>query len=341
MSTDLSHVTQDFTAIAGRAEDHAWAGTALLTLLQGRLAPETVARRLEQARRLVAESGESAEDVLGEPVPWAREQLAEASLAGASFTDDESTPHDVVVVGLLLAVVMTLVWGVLSLVKGHWSTDWNLAMVMAPPLLAGLVVGAITTHERLLRRRPQWQATALTALACTPPVLLLAWFLVAHPVSLGRHSSLWWFALAGLLAALTWLAGRLVPDPGQRRVATVGLDDEQWLAQARVRLRERGGLREEQIVAILDEARAHSRQAGTSLAAEFGNPVGYAGTLPVDEARTARNRCVVWLLLAVLWGGLALAEPTGWRVGMALVTGLVAALSWWQHLRRPRPETQR
>ena len=62
MSTDLSHVTQDFTAIAGRAEDHAWAGTALLTLLQGRLAPETVARRLEQARRLVAESGESAEE---------------------------------------------------------------------------------------------------------------------------------------------------------------------------------------------------------------------------------------------------------------------------------------
>lgn len=335
MNDSLATIAEDFTRIAGRDADHSWAGAALLVLLQGRLAPGEVRRILSQARDLVAASGESADDVLGDPREWAREQLAEQSLAGAAFTDDDASGTDLVVVGLLLATVVAVMWGVISLLQGQWTTSWSLAMLLAPLLLGALTTGTITLRERLVHRFSNAVSLALTLLVGTPLTLAAGWFLVSRPVPLGRASSLWWFALAAALAGLTWLAGRVLPDAMPRRVRTSALLDEQWLAEARTKLRDQGSLKEQEISALLDEARQHAQQAGTSLAEEFGNPVGYAGTLPTNPRRASARQVTLWFVLAIFWGGLALHDP-GISTGLAAAgAGIAAVLQLANHLRKP------
>lgn len=187
-------------------------------------------------------------------------------------------------------------------------------------------------------------ATAVMAAAMAPVVMGAGW-LALRAGSLGSHSAWWWLAQAALWAALAALAARVLPDPGGRRVPTAGMDDVQWVAETRTRLRERGDLTERQVTQALDEARSHAQQSGTALAEEFGSPIGYARSLPGSEVTRRRRETLLWAIATVVYGWLALDTTDGgfWRwVGpaLALIAGVLtlrAMLRWQRARRRTRP----
>lgn len=145
---------------------------------------------------------------------------------------------------------------------------------------------------------------------------------------------------------LAWMAGRLVPEAAPRFVRTRGgsrIDDQKWLALARLGLREREELTVHQIEQHLDEAVAHARDGRTSLAEEFGNPLGYARSLPGDDLVIARRTVVIKTLLAVClllavsgWEWTSSLWGSAWRGAILALVGVECVGAWrgWLGLRR-------
>ncbi|GAB2472479.1 hypothetical protein GCM10027030_03720 [Luteococcus sediminum] len=338
-----------FEQLRGEPDDGSWAGTVQLRLLQGQLDPREVDRLMGQVEQAVVDSGEGPETLYGDPSAWAEEALAEASQQGATFVDNDSSPAELVTVALFLAAVGSVMAFLAAAAKallgrGSWTVDWPVALTVLPAGMAVLAVGAITLRERLVHRLAAGWATAVMAAAMAPVVMGAGW-LALRAGSLGSHSAWWWLAQAALWAALAALAARVLPDPGGRRVPTAGMDDVQWVAETRTRLRERGDLTERQVTQALDEARSHAQQSGTALAEEFGSPIGYARSLPGSEVTRRRRETLLWAIATVVYGWLALDTTDGgfWRwVGpaLALIAGVLtlrAMLRWQRARRRTRP----
>ena len=340
MNDTLATIPDEFEAVADRPADRLWATRALLVLTGADLASPHVRDVMVRALGTVRASGASADDVFGDPTAWAHEQLAEVSQSGATFTDNDSTANDLGVVGFGLASLMALLFGLLSVLRGHWSLDWSLVMAAFPLMLSVVTIGSLTLRERLVHHHSNLVALVITLLAIVPVVVLLGWLAVNHPVPLGRHSVVWWLAIAAAMAAGAWLIGRLVPDPAPRAVSTFHLDDEAWLREARVKFRERGDLSEAQVEQRLDEARAHAAEAGTSLAEEFGNPIGYVHQMPENQVNRHRFTAILWTLLAIMWGAFTIeawSRPAWWEVAATLLT-LGAAIGAWRSTARARAQ---
>lgn len=326
MSTTFDPV-EAFSAAGGSEADGTWAGAAFLRLTMANLAQDEVRARLDDALALVRESQVPADELFGDPIAWADGQLEQASVDGAAFTDDDATPGDVIAVGLGMAGLMAMLCFVLCVVKWRWTIDWSLGLALMPALLSVLTVSAITAREALVHRMASAAAAIVTAIAITPVIVLAGWALWSAP-SLGRHSSLWWLAQAAGWFFLAWASARLIPDSAPRVVRTGALDDEQWLQEARVKLRERGEFTEGQLEGILDEARAHAAASGARLADEFGNPIGYVRSLPGDAMVRHGRSGALWLAMTALWLYLGLADgwhhPSWWRLAFAAVCLVMA-----------------
>ncbi|MEU8957289.1 hypothetical protein AB0C93_23640 [Streptomyces sp. NPDC048518] len=265
-----------------REEDEEWADAVLVRLVLDEDAPSGFAdEMLVEAHQLVAEAGQPAAEVLGDPAAYARtvasERVSEryrARIDTRGMRPGERVAASFGTLGFLLFAVFGLYW----IQDGLWVT-------VAPSSLAGfagIAVGSCLGCLAFVARsagllRGMWGFLAGAAAALIGGIALASTlaedrlFRVPAPVL--------------MLAGVGWAVGAfLLPDtridrwfaPGRRAGGTEGglegsreggLDDERWLARLEGLLRGRHGMK-------AAEARGHVREARQHLASAEGSAAG-------------------------------------------------------------------
>lgn len=267
-----------------REEDEEWADAVLVRLVLDEDAPSGFADDiLAEAHQLVAEAGQPAAEVLGDPAAYARTVAAErvseryrASIDTRGMRPGERVATSFGTLGFLLFAVFGLYWiqdglwvtvdpsslaafagiavgaclGCLAFVArsaGLFRGMWGFLAGAAAALIGGIALASTVSEDRLFR--------------VPAPVLMLAgvgWAVGAFLLPDTRIDR--WFAPVRR-------AGR--PGGGLDGGPTGGLDDERWLARLEGLLRGRHGMK-------AAEARGHVREARQHLASVEGSATGSA-----------------------------------------------------------------
>lgn len=313
-----------------------WLDDARLRLARANVAPPVMDEVLERARVLVAETGESPDDLFGPPSEWADEQVAERRSDGLPLAvpDPAASWRDVPVMGMYSAATIAAVVLVVSAIKGEWQLDYDLGFIGFPVLMGLVTVTALTVWEKTLSRRSLVVAAAAGGAVLTGGVALLGlliWWGHGHVVA---TSGTW---RLGLLVLAWALLGRLfdsvLPQKPPRAWGTPRTDDE-WLGVLAGVLRLRADMPETRVRTIVAEARAHATEAGSSLQEEFGRPEDYASQFPADEVNRTRRKAWGYTALAGLGVILAVPPNSRWS-GVVLAVGWGACAVWeWRRSRR-------
>ncbi|MFD4635331.1 hypothetical protein ACFVYR_37335 [Streptomyces sp. NPDC058284] len=341
-----------------REEDQDWADTVHVRLALDEEAPAGFAEEiLAEAHQLVAEAGQPAVDVLGDPVAYARtvakERVSERYRAG--IDTHGMRPGDRVVAsfgtfGFLVFALFGLYW----IQDGLWiGISWaslagSAAVVVAVSLLC---LAFIVRSAGRLRGMWAFLAGMVAAIAGGSAIAAAMpegeLFRVPAPVVMLIGAA--WAACAFLLPEDTinsWFT------PAR---ADGGSDDERWLARLEGLLRGRHGMR-------AAEARGHVREARQHLAGDpeagpakdvFGDVEIYAMRLsagPRRKQRIARQKLTGSLLSSLFFAALAVdlmldaERGSGW---LACYIGAFGCSAWaavgeWRELRKLRraPETR-
>ncbi|WP_409485403.1 hypothetical protein [Arsenicicoccus dermatophilus] len=338
-----------FRAVRGRAADEDWAGEAWLALvLRGHVGVEAADHALGEVLELVRSSGEGPEELYGPPDRWAEDTLRQWAAEGSDAIQDPPTRwRDLPQVAAVTAVGVTLVCALVCVLRTEWTIDWTLAWVLLPFLGSLVSLGAITTWESAVARwSTTWGAAAVLGVIAAGSLGIAALFAVtdAHPLA---HASIGWhLPLAAAYAALAWVLGRVIPDPGPEQ--TRPLTDEAWAHDLARILRTRGDLPEPQVGRVLEDARAHAQQTGAPLVEEFGSPAAYAAQVSPRPIVRARRSAIFQTGVLALCAWLAseqlvdASHPWPARVCFWLALACLAFLAirtWWQVL--PRGRTHR
>ncbi|MEL4358084.1 MULTISPECIES: hypothetical protein [unclassified Luteococcus] len=326
---------EEFKAARGQETDATWAARALMRLTMANVEASETDRVLARACEQVRESQEAAEDLFGSADDWAAEQVTELSEQGATFVDDSTDANTFAVVWLSIAGIIALLFAVSLWFKYDDGAPFN-GWLAATPVLMGFGTAAVATvREWLLPKRSAlvgWLAAAGVlggTLGATVLCFVMGKGAPHRPVG-------WWLAEGVALFALAWLAARLIPESDRAMVRARGaaaVDDEEWVRRARGALRERQDLSEEQVTEHIEEARRHARESGATLSAEFGNPLGYAGTLPGDEVLSTRRTALWWTAMMGLWAYLSIDSADWWHIVFLTLVGIVTLRHWRRHLK--------
>lgn len=335
MTQHASSIFEDFRTARGQDGDVAWAETAYgrLVLLDDVRMP-VAERELSRVADLVRATGEGPTDLFGEPREWAAATLRGWQDEGVDYVQDPAFPwRDVPAIGAVVAALIYLAFGVVALVQGGGPVDYTWGLLLGPVLLGGLVLVAQGLFERSLGRMGLVAAGAVGLAVAVPGILLLAWLFVGTADDPVHRGSVWWtLALALAALALAWLLARVVPD-APRPAARPQPSDDAWAREVGSQLRLRAAYPETRVRQLLDEARGHAAQAGTTLAEEFGPARAYAGRFAVDGRRRAVRSAILWTLLV----GVALVAAwgsDGWFIWVAF--GLLVLNTAGQWLRVTR-----
>lgn len=325
MSTTRIDWKREFSQASTDPAAGRWALRVQMKMMMAGATVESINQVLGVARDEVRATGTSPVELYGAADDFAAEQVGELSMAGATFSHPGLGYRDALQVGLWAAVLFAVGFGVVGLVDGP-TREWSPGDVVA---LLCVVVASMVFVEvwgRLARRQSQMLAGLLAAFAATPFMVLPA--VAYRRGSWGVHSTWWWFVLAALFVGLALLAGRFMPSDGIDRVQV--RNDDDWLDQAEAALRRRDDLSGTQVRERLDEAKAHAAQSGTSLLEEFGNPLGFAGSLPSQPSVGLRNSAILSTANLLAVGALVLTsgrEP--WHLVLLGVVTLASALMWF------------
>lgn len=325
----LTSVLTAYLSARGEQADQTWAEDVAAVLVLDGASPGVIRDELERALPLVAESGEGPEELYGPAREWARGRVADRAERGGVVVDSspDSTWRDVPVIGGVTAALVTVMVAVVWLVSEGLTTDYTWGLILLP-LLGGLtVIGALTTHERMLTRATRPVAVLAALAVVVVGIALTVWLLLGtRDQVLVSASTFWLGALAIGYAVLATLIDRLLPKARPRPA-----EGRDWEAELAGTLRLRMDLDEARVQEIVREARDHAARSGQSLGEEFGTPASYASRFPQD--RLARARRAAWLQTAlvplmafVAFSGL-LDEP-GWA-GVSWTGVLLLALSIW------------
>lgn len=339
----LTGVLQAYLEARGRVEDQVWAEEVVSTLVRDEVSPGLIRSELQEALTLVRESGEGPDALYGPAPEWARERVVDRAEQGMPTVDStpDSTWRDVPVVGSVVACLLSLMMMVVWLLRDGLGADYTWGVLLLP-LIGGMgVVGALTTWETVLTRRPAWMAAGAGLGVTASTVALLTWLLLATRDEVIATGST--FSLGALAIGYALLAGgleRVLPETGHRRPPP--LDDAAWERELAGTLRLRLDLPEDGVREIVREARSHATQSGQDLAHEFGTPATYASRFTRDRAARARRAAWVQTALVpvaalVAFGGLLEAPaPTGISgVGLMMVAvTLTFAILGWRRVRR-------
>ncbi|MEL4505150.1 hypothetical protein AAEX63_12825 [Luteococcus sp. H138] len=317
--------------------DSQWADAAHGELLRAGLPAVRIDDLLGEVLVAVRESQAGPEELFGPATAWAQQCAGEASQDGEDFVDPTVTAPAAVVRAMWVAALVSVFFAFITVRVGGWGRG---LYASAPwfPLGFGIAVGlASLVHGALARRRSIWLARVAALAAASLVIVLTALVMKAlEDVWLvSRGGVLVFLGEALMLFGIWW---SLKPWAARRaRVVTVrgpsAIDDAQWLELARAELGKREDLPPGGVLQLLEEAQEHARDAGTSLAAEFGNPVGYARQLPVDEVADARAQVWFWLamstFLTVLIGVHDHWHPTALHLVFLVISLACVALSIW------------
>ncbi|MFF1376462.1 hypothetical protein [Streptomyces sp. NPDC058308] len=335
-----------------RQEDQEWADAVHVRLAFDEDVPVGFAEEmLAEAHQLVAEAGQPAADVLGDPVAYARtlaaERVSERYRAGIDtrgLRPGDRVTASLGSLGFLLFGVFGLYWiqdglwvpasrsslagfagvalgatlGCLAFVAraaGLFRGMWGFLAGAAATLVGGIALATMLSEERLFR--------------VPAPVLMLvgvAWMVAAFQLPDDRVNS--WFTPA--------------------RPAG-GLDDDRWLARLENLLRGRHGMTAGEARGHVREARQHLTTAPRDGRAEdvFGDVEIYALRLsegPRRQQRVTRQKFYGALFSSLLFAVLAadqLIDPqerSGWAACYVGAFGCAAwaAVGEWRRLRKLR-----
>lgn len=313
-----------FEQAGGRRADAQWAGRVVMKMKGAGCQAADVDAFLTAVLDEVGATGEPAAGLRGSADEAAAQQIEALSMSGARFTEVGLTGRDAVLVGLLFCVVLAAVLGTGDLLTHHprdFSVD---ALAMIGGIGGGIAVMG-DVWGRVARRHGPGAAIGAGLLAGAPVMVLGA--LASSRSHAPALPSWWWFVLAAGLAVAAWLVHRLLPAARPRPVVVV--DDDDWLEQARAELLRRDDVPPAEVERRLEEAIAHAHDAGSTLTEEFGNPRGFARSLP-GNVRVGFRRTAWWMTaVAVADGLLFLHGPVeGWQL---FATGLVvlSAILFW------------
>lgn len=350
----LDVILNGFADARGAREDEEWASTALVLLTLDDVADGAARRELARVLATVRETGEGPADLYGTPRDWVQQVRHDAAEAGEPLVD--STPdsrwRDLPVIGFVLAAGISVLFGIVWLLRDGLTTDHSWGLLLAPGAMGLTGVLVHTVWERLLRRTSRVPATLGAGAALAGAVVLLAWYLtqVNAGTVLFTGSTFWLFALAPAYGALAWVFERVLPETGRARGAAgsgrtprsagadddiAPLSDDAWAGEVAGTLRLRLDLPEARVREIVREARAHGAASGRPLAEEFGTPQRYASRFPRDTA--AARRRTAWfqtglmaLVLVVVASTAASGESVPWWHWAWLALAAWLAVQAWR-----------
>lgn len=341
----LTGVLTAYGEARGEEQDERWAQDVVAAMLRESVGVAAIRRELEGALTLVHESGEGPASLYGDPRAWTLARLREAPEEGHVLVDEtpDTSWRDALVVGCIVAALLTFLVMVMVLVKDGWKTDYSWGWMLFP-LASGLMCTvALAVWERVLLRRPRLVAVAAAAAVVVPGVAGTTWLVMGADRVVATATSFAWGALAVGYVVLASLLDRVLPEPGERR-STRPLDDEAWESRLAGTLRMRMDLPESRVSDIVHEARTHAAHAGRGLAEEFGDPALYAARFGRD--RPARLRRAAWgqtamVALAVLVVVVAVINrpAEGWNTLLWAGTLMFLVSTWsavdaWRKVRR-------
>lgn len=331
-TTPLEATIDDFETARGVEADSLWAHAVSLSLVMREVDEAQVRGALTDALALVKETGESPEELFGEPREHA-DALYETWRSKGLLQLDPAILRwrEVPASGLGWAAFFAVLFPLVLLVGRETTTRWTIGTVLLPVALGLGVVGAATAWASWSRRGAVVGAvgTGALVLGLATGVALVMYGSQDRPFA---TAGTWWFlVLAAVWALLSTLWRRWLdahPAPTTPPVA----DADEWARRLAGILRAKLLLPEERVSAIVAEARAHATESGRSLQEEFGTPEQYAARFRPDVARRGR---MVALLYAVLAGFyvVMLLDGFSWTyLGLVLVLGALAV----RELRRSR-----
>lgn len=337
----LTGVLAAYRSARDSAEDERWAQSVATTLALEGAGGAAIRRELEDALTLVRETGEGPEALYGDARRWARTRLSEAPEEGRVLVDEtpDTSWRDALVIGCVVAALLTLVLMVVLLLSDGWTTDYTWGWILFPLASALTCTTALATWERVLLRTPRWVAVVAAGAVVVVGVAACTWLVMGLGQVIATGSTFWLGALAVGYGLLVGLLDRVLPEGGGRASARP-LGDEEWERRLAGTLRMRMDLDEARVRDIVREARAHAEESGRALAAEFGDPAAYAARFERD--RPARLRRLAWaktvlvpLALVVAFAGLVEDPSSGWSgVSWAgvllLVVGSWVAVDAWR-----------
>ncbi len=323
--------------------DREWAEHVMGRWLLGGVSHDLITNELTQVLELVHESGEGPEQLFGGALDYVEIQLKQWRADGAPIQplEPDTRWRDVPVVAAGTATLITVLFLILEIVAGNWSTTYTLGKVVTPALMGTTAVVAITTFETLLMHtRRIWSIAGALIVVVIGVSITTATFILGndHPLYDG---SLWWYTgLVAIHALGTTAISRLLADSDEIRtraqaaapqehddgtstqdthsVTSMDVSDEQWAAQLAGILRLRIESPETEIRSTIAEARQHAAMQDTRLVEEFGPPSHYASRLPRSTAgRRIRRRWrrTLWVLAVMILGYFAFEGlQHGWEL---------------------------
>ena len=295
--TDFHAAVDRVGAARGADEDQDWALTAGGRLLMDDVLEQRIIEALDGVAEQVGASQESAQELFGDPLPWAREQEQTWREEGLALKAPQTTTaRDFTVEALIIASFYAGLFLLYELITWSWTTPLTLSLLLAPLALALTSRAIVAAHTAVTASRSHTAGVLAAAAVAVPCIALtVGVFALGNPVvlpgtaMLGLLGAVVAYALLAWAAALAWPARPADPERP--------LDDGAWYDALGAVLRGRGDMPDSRVDEILAEARSHAQEAGASPAEEFGAPGAYASRFAQDRAVPARRRA--WLMTGV------------------------------------------
>ena len=305
----------DFTEITGDSKAGKWVCRVQLKLIMAGVPVADINRILHKTREEVLLTKNSPEDLFGPADEYAADCIGELNMSGTTFTETQITWRESLLISLWLAAFFTSGCGIVDLMTSL-TRDWGPGDVIKPLCL--VLGGMIFTHvwDWLSHRCSQWISAISASFAAFP--FILAPVASYHSGGWGVHSTLWWFALAAVFALSALLIGHFLPGAAPRPICADSNDE--WLAHAESALRLRDDHTSKHIHELLDEAKIHSTGAQVSLSEEFGDPRGYAHSLPAQPSIGLRTTAILMSINVVVIAAFTIIS--GLKLWSAILLGL-------------------
>lgn len=321
-----------------------WASRAAFTMLLEDVSERRVVEALDEVAAQVEASGESARELFGDPDAWVAERRSRWREAGEEhITSSRSSVKDLMGETLVIAAMYSglfIVYFLLrSLVTWTWGEPLSLSLLLAPLVLA---VVSRAMHGAFIAVRAAFShvlgvlAAVLTLAAGV--AVAVGVFLLAQGIMIGDSALLGMLGTGVGCAVLGAAVVALWPERPARTDGAAPRDDDDWARALAVALRERGDMTDAHVAELVAEARVHGRDAGTTLAEEFGAPRAYAARFPGSRRVPGRRKAwlstgLVALVLIYVVASAIDGTTSPWGIAW-LVVAAALAVSEWRSVRR-------
>lgn len=342
----FDRISQSLAEVSNRPEDLNWVQIAFGMLLKEDVRPSRAESAIKGCIRAIADTGESAHQLFGDPSEWVFQKTASWRQKGTQAFEPNEPMNwwwCCLLSFLGAAKASALSW--LYFLLSHETTSSNMVLLS---LGVGLMLGLIYyVYAQVVPRRGFAWAIAAGG-ATTVGLSFSIAFALEQAQHLSRPVPIWWHLVAALgMLALIVLFYKLVPEPADRREESNydPSDQQAWIRTFRTELNKRKDMSDSRVRDEVALVVTHSRESGTTFDEEFGHPATYARSL-AGQSSVKPYRLMLYAFLMVIvgsyWFYAALTAEDGsawWRVPLGLFVLVVLALeakASWATYRKSR-----